>query len=305
MPTDDDARAADAPALGDEAPATGEAPPLTVTLLGTGTSTGVPVLGCTCPVCRSDDPRDRRTRCACHVRIGPAAAGASGADDDDPDAPALHLQIDTGPDFRAQALREGLTRVDAVCYTHHHFDHIAGLDDLRPFFFRHRAPMPCYGLPATNEVLRTRHDYIFGDDRYPGAPRLRLHDVEEAPFALASRYDDRAAPVTVTPVPLWHGDMPVLGFRIGRFAYLTDVSHIPEASFERLRGVDTLVLDALRPEPHPTHLSFDDGVAAARRIGARQTYFIHMTHSVFHAEQDAALPDGIHLGYDGLSFTVE
>ena len=270
-------------------------PPLTVTLLGTGTSTGVPVIGCTCPVCRSDDPRDRRTRCACHVRVGPE------------DGPALHLQIDTGPDFRTQALREGLTRVDAVCYTHHHFDHIAGLDDLRPFFFRHRAPLPCYGLPQTNAVLRARHDYIFGDDRYPGAPRLRLRDVEEAPFAVAPRYDDNAdlAPVAVTPIPLWHGDMPVLGFRLGRFAYLTDVSHIPEASFEQLADVDTLVLDALRPEPHPTHFSFDDGVDAARRIGARQTYFIHMTHSVFHAEQDAALPDGIHLGHDGLSLKVE
>jgi phosphoribosyl 1,2-cyclic phosphate phosphodiesterase len=263
-----------------------DAVPLTVTLLGTGTSTGVPVIGCGCRVCQSADPRDTRTRCACHVQVDGGVA----------------LQIDTGPDFRQQALREGIERIDAVCFTHHHFDHVAGLDDLRPYLFRQRTVLPCYGTQETTCTLARRHDYIFGDDPYPGAPRLDLRPVE-APFEVTSRYDDRPA-ATVTPVPLWHGDLRTYGYRIGRFAYLTDASRIPDASRPLLRDLDVLVLDALRPDPHPTHFSFDEAVGVAQSLGARQTYFIHMTHNVLHAEQNARLPDGIALGYDGLSFDV-
>lgn len=272
---------------------------MTVTLLGTGTSTGVPVVGCDCEVCTSDDPRDDRTRCACYVRAGDVA-----------------LLIDTGPDLRRQALRENVDRIDAVLYTHHHFDHIAGLDDLRPFFFRNRRVMPCYGHTSTVEVLEEKYDYVFGTDPYPGAANLELHAVD-APFTVPSRYpaltrndapeDVPRESVTVNaePIPLYHGTMPVYGYRIGRFAYLTDVNRIPEDSYEKLTGLDTLVIDALRPQPHPTHFSFDEAVAEARRIGARQTYFIHMTHNVRHAEQEDRLPDDVHLGYDGLTITVQ
>ena len=260
---------------------------LRVTLLGTGTSTGVPVIGCTCRTCRSDDPRDRRRRCACYVEAG-----------------GLHLVVDTGPDFRAQALDAGIDRVDAVLFTHHHFDHVAGIDDLRPFFFGNRRPIPCYARPSTARVLRERFRYIFQDGSYPGVPRLELCEVE-GPFRVESRYDDDAAAVEITPVEVFHGELPMYGYRLGRFAYLTDVSDIPEASYPLLRGLDVLVLDALRRDPHPTHLSIDEAVAEARRIGARQTYFIHMTHSVFHTDDDARLPAGINLGYDGLSFAVE
>jgi phosphoribosyl 1,2-cyclic phosphate phosphodiesterase len=260
-------------------------PPLSVTLLGTGTSTGVPIIGCGCDVCTSDDPRDTRTRCACYVRVGD-----------------MGLLIDTGPDFRQQALREGIDRIDAVCYTHHHFDHVVGLDDLRPFFFNNKTAMPCYAHADTADVLRRNYDYIFGADPYPGAANVTL-DVIDGPFHVSSRTGDEVA-VPVDPILLRHGNMPVYGYRLGRFAYLTDASAIPEASFDQLQGIDVLVLDALRPDPHPTHFSFNEAVAAARRIGARETYFVHMTHAVRHAEADARLPDDIHLAYDGLTVEV-
>ncbi len=258
-------------------------PAVTVTLLGTGTSTGVPVIGCSCRVCRSADPRDERTRCACLVRAGD-----------------LHIVIDTGPDFRRQMLRAGADRVDAVLFTHHHFDHVVGLDDLRPFLFRNRRPIPCYAPAETAAVLRRMFGYIFADGSYPGVPDLRLHEVT-APFDVGGRYEPGQT-VHVVPVPARHGAMPLFGYRIGRFAYLTDTSHIPEPSFALLEDLDVLVLDALRHEPHRTHFSIDEAVAAAQRIGARQTYFIHMTHSILHAEEDARLPPGINLGYDGLTF---
>jgi len=261
-------------------------PPLTVTLLGTGTSTGVPVLGCDCEVCTSDDPRDTRTRCACYIEVGD-----------------LGILIDTGPDFREQALREGIDRIDAVCYTHYHFDHIVGIDDLRPFFFQNKRAIPCYTHAETAARLRRNYDYIVGDDPYPGSANLDV-EVVEGPFEVPSRYDDAAASVPVDPVRLRHGDMPVYGYRLGRFAYLTDASAIPEASFEQLQDIDTLVLDGLRPRPHPTHFSFDEAVTAARRIGARTTYFVHMTHAVRHAEAEAELPDDIHLAHDGLTLEV-
>lgn len=262
-------------------------PPLSVTLLGTGTSTGVPVLGCDCAVCQSSDPRDTRTRCSCYIEVG-----------------ALRLLIDTGPDFRAQALREGIDRLDAVLYTHYHFDHIVGVDDLRPFFFRNSAPMPCYAPTETARTFEQKYAYIFGANRYPGAARLTLHAIDheaDAPFTVESRYGSDAS-VRVTPLEGYHGDLLVYGYRIGDFAYLTDVSRLPDSTLARLQGLDVLVLDALRSEPHPTHFSFDEAVDIAQQVGARQTYFIHMTHNARHAEADAALPDGINLGYDGLTF---
>ncbi|PSQ97078.1 MAG: MBL fold metallo-hydrolase [Bacteroidetes bacterium SW_9_63_38] len=262
-----------------------DTPPLTVTLLGTGTSTGVPVLGCGCDVCTSDDPRDTRTRCACYIRAG-----------------ALGLLIDTGPDFRQQAFRENIDRIDAVCYTHHHFDHVVGLDDLRPFFFQNKTVMPCYAHPDTAAVLRRGYDYIFGSDPYPGAANVALEEVD-GPFTVTSRHDDPET-LPVDPILLHHGTTPAYGYRIGGFAYLTDVSTIPPASFDGLDGIDVLVLDALRPEPHPSHFSFDEAVANARRIGARRTYFVHMTHNVRHAEANAHLPDDVQLAYDGLTVEV-
>lgn len=256
-----------------------------VTLLGTGTSTGVPVIGCECRVCRSADGRDKRARCSVHI-----------------EARGLHLIIDTGPDFRQQALRYDLRRLDAVLYTHAHFDHTAGIDDLRPFLFGNPAAIPCYARDNTAAVLETTHHYIFGDRSYPGVPDLALHVVDGL-FQVRGRYEPHAR-VDVLPIEALHGDLPIYGYRIGRFAYVTDASYLPESSYRRLEGLDVLVLNALRLEPHPTHFHVEAAVAAARRIGARRTYFTHMTHTLLHTEFEAALPAGMAPAYDGLSFTL-
>lgn len=252
-------------------------------LLGTGTSTGVPVIGCRCPVCTSDDPRDRRTRCSCYL-----------------EANGVHLLVDAGPDFRQQALKHEIADVDAVLITHHHFDHVAGLDDLRPYLFEGRPPIPCFALADSARVLSTMFAYIFADGSYPGVPRLVLHEVM-GPFEVISR-SDPARSVVVTPIKAWHGEMQVLGYRIGDFAYLTDVSNVPVSSQDLLQGLDILVLDALRDKPHPMHLTIQDSVVLARRIDARQTWFIHMSHDISHAELSSRLPVGIDAGYDGLEF---
>lgn len=262
-----------------------EEPRLQVTLLGTGTSTGVPVIGCNCRVCTSVDPRDQRTRTACWIR-----------------ANGISIVIDTGPDFRAQALREGIRSIDAVLFTHHHFDHVVGVDDLRPFLFRHGAPIPCYARHDTAEVLQNMFQYIFADGSYPGVPNLVLQSVS-GPFDVASREDPQRR-VRVEPIEVYHGRMPLFGYRIGRFAYVTDTSNIPSHSLEKLQGVEVLVLDALRHESHPTHFSIAEAVDVARMIGARHTYFTHMTHNLLHAEETTRLPEGIDLGFDGLSFEL-
>lgn len=256
-----------------------------VTLLGTGTSTGIPVIGCECRVCSSTDPRDNRTRCACLVEVGD-----------------MKIVIDTGPDFRRQAMREDLRRIDAVLYTHHHFDHVAGIDDLRPFLFDNATPIPCYAQAETVHVLEACHPYIFDGPRYPGAPRLTLREID-GPFEIPSRYDSRQT-IAVEPVDVWHGDQRICGYRIGDFAYLTDTSDIPEESFEQLTDLDILVLDALRYREHHSHLSVNEAVRATRRINPRKAYFIHMTHDLLHAEVEDELPPDIHLAYDGLRLSV-
>lgn len=266
-----------------------DAPRLTVTLLGTGTSTGVPIIGCDCAVCTSTDPRDRRSRTSAHV----VAHTPSGP---------VHLQIDAGPDFRQQALDHSVRAVDAVLVTHEHFDHVVGLDDLRPFFFENPAPIPVYAAPRTAGVLGEMFAYIFRDGSYPGISRLELREID-GPFEVANR-SARGACVEVVPVPALHGRLPVLGFRIGAFAYLTDVNAIPEASLDRLAGVETLVLDGLRPERHPTHFSFQEAAEVAARIGARETVLVHMTHAVLHAEADRQLPPGVRLAHDGMVLAV-
>lgn len=264
---------------------TPESREMRVTLLGTGTSTGIPVIGCHCRVCSSPDPRDTRTRCSCLVRVN-----------------GLSIVIDTGPDFRQQALRERINQVDAVLFTHHHADHIVGLDDLRPYFFHNPAPIPCYGHPRTTGVIQKTFPYIFQDGTYPGVPNLELLPVMER-FEIKSRHG-RSGSVQVEPIVVVHGRLPMYGYRIGAFAYLTDTSSIPLESFTQLRALDVLVLDALRHEPHPTHFTVEQAIEAAERIGARNTYFIHMTHSILHEEEDQRLPTSMHLGYDGLTIDV-
>ncbi|MFT4605863.1 MAG: phosphoribosyl 1,2-cyclic phosphate phosphodiesterase [Rhodothermales bacterium] len=252
-----------------------------VTLLGTGTSTGIPVIGCTCSVCTSSDPRDTRTRCSALVQVD-----------------GLSILIDAGPDFRAQALRENIGHIDAVLFTHHHFDHVVGLDDLRPFLFRNKSPIPCYAPPETERVVRQMFSYIFDDGSYPGVANLTLHALGREPLNVASR--DSGDTTRVIPIPAWHGETPVYGYRFGNVAYLTDTNRIPESSMELLDGVEVLILDALRRRPHPTHFSFDEAIEVSRKVKARETWLVHMTHTVGHAEEDQAMPDGVRLAYDGL-----
>lgn len=265
------------------------------TLLGTGTSTGIPIIGCDCRVCTSSDPHDKRLRVSAHI----VASTEQGP---------IHLQIDTGPDFREQALRFGIGGVDAVLYTHAHFDHVVGADDLRPFLFENRTPIPCYASEHTARYLQRILSYIFEDGNYPGVVQLTLNTVASEPFEVTTRNSrpptksgGSGAGATVIPIPALHGTTPVLGFRIGRLAYLTDVNEIPDTSLELLEDLDVLVLDALRRKPpHHSHFTIGEAIEMAQKIEARDTVFVHMTHTVLHAEEDVRLPDGIRLGYDGL-----
>lgn len=244
-------------------------------MLGSGTSSGVPMIGCRCAVCTSPDPRNRRTRPGLLLELERG-----------------NVVVDTSPDFREQALRHGLERIDAVLYTHPHADHVFGLDDLRGFNFRQRAAIPCYGSAATMERLRQIFAYVFEDGQEGGGkPQLELAAVRE-PFELLGE--------RVVPVPVEHGAMEVFGYRIGGFAVVTDVNRIPEESLALLAGVELLVLSALRYRPHPTHFTLEEACAVARQIGARRTLFTHIAHDVDHGDVRVALPPGVEIGFDGL-----
>lgn len=251
-----------------------------VTFLGTGTSIGVPVPTCECPVCRSDDPRNRRLRPSVWLRW----KGAS-------------VLIDTAPDLREQALCYGIDRIDAVLFTHGHADHVLGLDDLRLYNWRQKAPVPIYANPETLDAITRTFWYVFDEAPTESTRPSIDRRLVESPFPLLQR--------EVTPVPLMHGVMPILGYRIGRFAYLTDVSAIPEASHALLRDLDVLVLSALRERPHPNHFSLDQAIAQAREIGASRTFFTHMSHEMQYDVVSTRLPEGVALAYDGLSFDVD
>jgi len=248
-----------------------------ITFLGTGTSHGVPMIGCDCRTCRSSDPRDHRLRPSVFLEAGDGTS----------------LLVDAGPDLRTQALRFGVRRVDALLFTHGHADHVLGLDDVRRFNAIHRRPMACYADAATVADVRQMFSYVF-DPATPkggGLPQLALFTIA-GPFSIGG--------LEIVPVPIMHGRRPILGLRIGRFAYLTDCSAIPEASWPLVAGLDVLVLDALRERPHPTHFCLDEAIAAARRIGARQTWFTHMAHDLEHEPTCARLPADMQLAYDGL-----
>ncbi|MBZ5565305.1 MAG: MBL fold metallo-hydrolase [Acidobacteriia bacterium] len=250
-----------------------------LTFLGTGTSTGVPVLACRCPVCTSADAHDRRTRPSVLI-------------EDDGHA----VVIDTTPDFRFQALREGLQRLDAVVFTHPHADHILGLDDVRVFYFRQQQPIPIYANTHCMENLKRTFQYIFdGNYPYGGLARLDPH-VIEGPF--------RAGNLDFVPVPVFHGKLPILGFRVRDVAYLTDVSAIPEASFPMLENLEVLVLDALRHKPHPTHMSVEQALGTVERVKPRRAYFTHIAHELAHEATNAALPPHVRLAYDGLKLEM-
>ncbi|MBN7815797.1 MBL fold metallo-hydrolase [Algoriphagus pacificus] len=251
-----------------------------VTFLGTGTSQGVPVIGCDCQVCTSLDFRDKRFRSSVHFQIG-----------------ELSLVIDTGPDFRSQMLRAGVKRLDAVIFTHEHKDHTAGLDDIRPFNFAQQKDMPIFGRSQVLEQIKREFAYVFSSKKYPGVPQIAPVEIDESPFTIEG--------IQITPIPVFHYKLPVLGFRIGDFTYITDCNHIPDESFELIRGSKVLVLNALQKESHISHFTLDEAIQKAKEIGAEQTYFTHMSHKIgLHAAIEEELPEGIALAYDGLQVTL-
>jgi len=254
---------------------------LTLTVLGSGTSVGVPTIGCDCKVCTSTDAHDRRLR------------------------PSIMLQyegrtvvIDTGPDFRQQCIRSNIRRLDAVLYTHAHADHILGLDDLRPFNFHQQQAIPIFLTQHTLDVIRRVFAYIFHEGESESSrPRIAPVIFDDEPFSVWG--------VEYLPIPVKHGNGPCHGFRFGPVAYLTDHSEIPEESLAKLEGLEILFLDALRYKPHPTHSSIDQSLKTVARLKPKQTYFTHISHDLLHARADSLLPEGVHLAYDGLELRTE
>ncbi len=250
-----------------------------LTFLGTGTSYGVPVIGCDCPVCTSTDPRNTRRRSALYVK-----------------AEGVGVVIDTPPDFRDQALRFGVDRVDAVLLTHAHADHIHGFDDLRRFCRMQDMTIPVYGAPATLEHMRQRFYYVREEpndrETVPSIRYVPMHD------------PDTIGPFRVTPIPAWHGEFEVYGYLIehatGRIGYVPDCSELPAGARRTLAGVDVMILDATRKKPHPTHYSTGQSIEVMREIGADRSYLAHLGHDYDHEESQKTLPPGFHLPYDGL-----
>jgi phosphoribosyl 1,2-cyclic phosphate phosphodiesterase len=253
----------------------------TLTVLGSGTSVGVPTIGCDCSVCHSTDPRDRRTRPSVMISFN-----------------GRHVAIDTTPDFREQALRENITQLDAVLYTHTHADHILGIDDLRPLTFKHRpGKLPLYATPQACEFLRNMFPYIFAPTyKFGGLPQVDLHPIEGSVELFGASFE---------PLTVIHGETPILGFRFGSAAYLTDHSEVPPETLEKLRSLDILFLDALRYIPHPTHSTVEQSLKIVEAVKPKRTLFTHICHDLPHEATNAALPPGVQLAYDGMKLKFE
>lgn len=253
---------------------------MTVTFLGTGTSQGVPVIACDCSVCTSVDYRDKRTRSSVHIQ-----------------AEGLSLVIDTGPDFRSQILRERIRHLDAVLFTHAHKDHTAGMDDVRSFNFKQEMDMPVYATDQVIRQLQQEYSYVFAEHKYPGVPQVQIYPITSAPFSIGS--------LQVTPIEVMHYKLPVLGFRIKDFTYITDANFISEEEKEKIKGSKVLVLNALQKTEHISHFTLKQAMELAKEIGAGQTYFTHMSHKIGkHRKVEKELPEHMEFAYDGLKIVL-
>jgi len=255
-------------------------PPLTITFLGTGTSSGVPMIACKCEVCTSADKKDKRLRSSILVQSATTA-----------------IVVDTTPDFRYQMLREHVQSLDAVLFTHPHKDHIAGLDDVRAFNFFQEAPMQIYANQMTIDALMREFAYAFADKKYPGVPNLELNYITLDPFVIGD--------IPVTPVMVWHLKMPVYGFRFGNFTYITDANRIDADEKQKIKGSNVIVVNALRKEKHISHFALDEAINLVQELQVPEAYFTHISHQLGkHEAIESSLPEGIHLGYDGLKLRV-
>ncbi len=251
-----------------------------ITFLGTGTSQGIPVIGCKCVVCQSADKKDQRLRVSVWVKTVDKS-----------------IVIDSGPDFRYQMLRAGVDDLDAILYTHEHKDHVAGLDDIRPYNYILKKRIDIYATERVQEALKREFQYIFADTKYHGLPQIDLHTITNEPFAIGEN--------TIVPFEVMHYKLPILGYRIGDFTYITDAKTISEASLEKIKGTKVLVLNALQKEDHISHLTFSEAIEMANKVGAEMTYFTHISHNLgLHAEVSKELPAHIKLAYDGLTIEL-
>ncbi len=251
-----------------------------VTFLGTGTSQGVPVIACDCEVCKSVDFRDQRTRSSIHIEVD-----------------GLSLVVDTGPDFRAQVLRERITKLDAVLFTHQHKDHTAGMDDIRSFNFHQQMDMPLYGTSMVFDQLKREYAYVFQKEKYPGVPRVKPIEIENETFSING--------LDITPIEVMHYKLPVFGFRIKDFTYITDAKVIPDREIEKILGSKVVVLNALQKKEHISHFTFEEALEMAEKLGAEQTYLTHISHKLGkHRDVQEELPENVHLAYDGLELDL-
>ncbi len=251
-----------------------------ITFLGTGTSQGVPIIACPCEVCQSDDIRDKRLRTSVMIENEGQA-----------------FVIDTGPDFREQMLREKVKRIDAVIYTHEHRDHVAGLDDIRGFNFVMGKAIDVYADSNVENAIRKIYPYIFSDIKYPGIPEITLHNMNGEPFTIGK--------TKFIPIKVMHYKLPIWGYRIGSFTYITDANFIPDEEKEKIKGSDVLVLNALRIEKHISHYTLEEAIDVARELQVKEVYFTHISHQLGkHADVEKELPKGMHLAYDGLKLEL-
>lgn len=255
-------------------------PSLTITFLGTGTSSGIPMIACGCEVCKSADRKDKRLRSSILVRSARTT-----------------LVVDAGPDFRYQMLRDHVDHLDAILFTHAHKDHIAGLDDVRAYNFFSGKPMNVYATHATQGEIRREFPYAFTEKRYAGVPEIALHTIDNQPFLIGD--------IPVLPIHVWHMKMPVLGFRFGSFTYITDANRIEPQELKKVEGTRILTLNTLRKEEHISHFNLSEGISLARQLEAEQTYFTHLSHQMgTHAATSKELPAGMALAYDGLVISL-